>query len=229
MLPIQIRFPGQPFHWLKLRGSSSQSFKAPDLGFLNSTRTISYTPAAYADPLRPQDGARQLKIITGGNPALQPEKGKVWYGGAVFDLAKITRGLSFSADWFNFKLTGRSWTYNTPAYLFAYFPTGSSRQFARRARPISYLEATPNNVAAYITGASISSWIYRLHQTRWGDFTFGVQTTRIDYYGFDAGVGAGPVNNADAGTSRGGRQCAGRLEKPEIWSGRLGGLQGSLF
>jgi iron complex outermembrane receptor protein len=81
-------FLAQPFRWLKLRGSYSQSFKAPDLGFLNSTRTISFTSTTYSDPLRPQDGARQLKIITGGNPALQPEKGKIWYGGAVFDLGK---------------------------------------------------------------------------------------------------------------------------------------------
>jgi iron complex outermembrane receptor protein len=190
-------FLAQPFHWLKLRGSYSQSFKAPDLGFLNSTRTISYTPAAYSDPLRPQDGARQLKIITGGNPALQPEKGKVWYGGAVFDLAKITRGLSFSADWFNFKIDRAIVTNNTPAYLFAYFPERIIRDNSQGAPgPISYLEATPNNVAAYYYRGFDFELDYRLRQTRWGDFTFGVQTTRIDYYGYDAGVGAGPVNNA---------------------------------
>jgi len=71
-------FLAQPFHWLKLR-APLLSRSRRRTWFLNSTRTISYTPAAYADPLRPQDGARQLKIITGGNPALQPEKGKVWY------------------------------------------------------------------------------------------------------------------------------------------------------
>jgi outer membrane receptor protein involved in Fe transport len=200
-------FLAQPFHWLKLRSSYSQSFKAPDLGFLNSTRTISFTPAAYADPPRPQDGARQLKIITGGNPALQPEKGKIWYGGMVFDLAKITRGLSFSADWFNFKIDRAIVTYNTPAYLFAYFPDRVVRDNSQGyPGPISYLEATPNNVAAYYYRGFDFELDYRLRQTRWGDFNFGVQTTRIDYYGYDAGFGAGPVN------------FAGRYNQPR-WTG----------
>jgi outer membrane receptor protein involved in Fe transport len=200
-------FLAQPLRWLKLRGSFSRSFKAPDLGFLNSTRTISYTPAVYSDPLRPQDGARQLKIITGGNPALQPEKGKIWYGGAVFDLGKITRGLSFSADWFNFKIDRAIVTYTTPAYLFAYFPDRVVRDNSQGTPgPISYLEATPNNVAAYYYRGFDFGLDYRLNRTSWGDFNFGVQTTRIDYYGYDAGFGAGPVN------------FAGRYNQPR-WTG----------
>ena len=200
-------FFAQPFHWLKLRGSYSQSFKAPDLGFLNSTRTISYTPSAYSDPLRPQDGARPLKIITGGNPALQPEKGKIWYGGAVFDLGKTARGLSFSVDWFNFKIDRAIVTYTTPAYLFAYFPDRIVRDNSLGAPgPISYLEATPNNVAAYYYRGFDFELDYRLNRTPCGDFHFGVQTTRIDYYGYDGGLGAGPVN------------FAGRYNQPR-WTG----------
>jgi len=190
-------FLAQPFRWLKLRGSYSQSFKSPDLGFLNSTRTISFTSTTYSDPLRPQDGARQLKIITGGNPALQPEKGKIWYGGMVFDLGKITRGLSFSVDYFNFKIDRAIVSYTTPAYLFFYFPDRIIRDNSQGAPgPISYLEATPNNVAVYYYRGFDFELDYRLRQTHWGDFNFGVQTTRINYYGYDGGLGAGPFNFA---------------------------------
>jgi iron complex outermembrane receptor protein len=88
-------------------------------------------------------------------------------------------------------------TYTTPAYLFAYFPDRIIRDNSQGAPgPISYLEATPNNVAAYYYRGFDFELDYRLRQTRWGDFNFGVQTTRIDYYGYDAGVGAGPVNFA---------------------------------
>jgi hypothetical protein len=141
--------------------------------------------------------ARQLKIITGGNPALQPEKGKIWYGGTVFDLGKITRGLSFSVDYFNFTIDRAIVTVTAPASLFAYFPERIIRDNSQGTPgPILYLEATPNNVAAYYYRGFDFELDYRLRQTRWGDFNFGVQTTRIDYFGYDAGVGAGPVNYA---------------------------------
>ena len=189
-------FLAQPFRWLKLRGSYSQSFKAPDFGLLYATRTTSYT-SAYLDPLRPQDPARQFMVITEGNPGLQPEKGKIWYGGAVFDLEKITRGLNFSVDYFNFTINRAIVAYTDPTVLFPFFPESVIRDNSQGAPgPISYLDAKPYNAAAYYYRGFDLELDYRLHQTRWGDFKFGVQATRINYFGYDGGVGLGPVNFA---------------------------------
>ena len=57
-----------------------------------------------------------------------------------------------------------------------------------------YLDAKPYNVAAYYYRGCDLELDYRLRQTRWGDFNFAVQATRINYFGYDGGVGAGPVN-----------------------------------
>ncbi|MFM7749140.1 MAG: TonB-dependent receptor plug domain-containing protein, partial [Opitutaceae bacterium] len=78
----KLRLPANRFVNVLLRGSWSQSFKAPDIGQLYQPQSFAVTSASISDPLRPQDGARQLRVLVGGNPSLKPEEGTVQYGGA---------------------------------------------------------------------------------------------------------------------------------------------------
>jgi iron complex outermembrane receptor protein len=97
----------RPTPWLLLRGSFSQSFKAPDLAQLYNGGTVSFTAGNVVDPRRPTDPARQLKIVTVGNPALQPEETDTFYVGFVFEPGKklfngALEGFSMTVDFFNF-------------------------------------------------------------------------------------------------------------------------------
>ncbi len=93
--------------WLLVRGSFSQSFKAPDLAQLYNGGTVSFSSGNIPDPRRPADPARQLKIVTIGNPSLMPEETDTYYVGFVFEPGKklfngLLNGFSFNADYFKF-------------------------------------------------------------------------------------------------------------------------------
>ncbi len=93
--------------WLLVRGSFSQSFKAPDLAQLYNGGTVSFSTGNVPDPRRPADPARQLKIVTIGNPTLAPEETDTYYVGFVFEPGKkllngLLDGFTFSADYFKF-------------------------------------------------------------------------------------------------------------------------------
>ena len=191
----KFSFVSQPFSFFKLRGSFSESFKAPDLGQLYTARTTAFTSTNVADPLRPQDPSTQLRIITGGNPNLKPENGKIWYGGTVFDLGKAVKGLSLSVDYFNFDIRNIITSYTTPATIFAYFPDRVIRDSTQgNPGPIQYIEATPNNVASYFYRGFDLGLDYQLKKTRTGDWGFGIQATRITYYGQNSGLATTPTN-----------------------------------
>lgn len=98
----------RPMPELLLRGSYGQSFLAPNLAFLYTTVSTSFTPNTLADPLRPQDPRVQIRQFGGGNPGLQPEETEVYYGGLVLQpfarqKGSIFRELSFGLDYFRFK------------------------------------------------------------------------------------------------------------------------------
>jgi iron complex outermembrane receptor protein len=97
----------RPLDWLLLRGSFSQSFKAPDLAQLYNGGTVSFSAGNVVDPRRPADAPRQLKIVTIGNPALAPEETDTYYFGFVIEPGKALfngalNGFSFSFDYFKF-------------------------------------------------------------------------------------------------------------------------------
>ena len=71
----------RPFPWLRLRSSYSESYKAPDLGQLESSPATTYSATNTLDPLNPLVPANAYAQLQGGNPNLKPEKGSVWYEG----------------------------------------------------------------------------------------------------------------------------------------------------
>jgi len=94
----------KPTKWLMLRGSYSQSFKAPDLAFLYSKGSVSFTGSQSLDPRRPDQPATQLKTLGRGNPNLQPETTDTYYLGTVLEVpGGPLKGLTFDIGYFRFK------------------------------------------------------------------------------------------------------------------------------
>ncbi|MDB6167369.1 MAG: TonB-dependent receptor [Verrucomicrobia bacterium] len=94
----------KPTSWLMIRGSYSQSFKAPDLAFLYSKGSVSFTGSQALDPRRPDQPATQLKTVGRGNPHLQPETADTYYAGIVLEVPKgPLKGLAFDVGYFRFE------------------------------------------------------------------------------------------------------------------------------
>lgn len=92
----------KPLSWLVFRGSYSESFKAPDLAYLYSSSTTTFTSSQYVDPVSGRKA--QLENRVAGNPDLEPETTKTFYAGIVIEPQKgLLKGLEVSLDWFRFK------------------------------------------------------------------------------------------------------------------------------
>ena len=187
----------QPLSFLKLRASYSQSFKAPDLGQLYNEPLITYSKTQTLDPLNPLMPPQPYAQLTGGNPNLKPEKGKVFYLGGVFDLSAAVKGLSISIDHYAISLSNVISTFSTPTQLESSFPDLVVRGAATAQAPngpIQYFNFVPVNAAAYYWRGFDLGANYKLPATSLGRFVFDVQATRVMYFAYDAGTGLGPVN-----------------------------------
>lgn len=100
----------QPIEEVLLRGSFGQSFLAPNLPYLYTARSVSFTSNTLADPLRPNDPRNQIRQFGGGNPDLDPEESDITYLGLVLQpfsrqKGSIFRELSFGVDYIHFDQT----------------------------------------------------------------------------------------------------------------------------
>ncbi len=209
----KFAFLAQPTSFLKVRGSYSRSFKAPDIGQLYQPAVTTFT-TAIADPRNPAAGLNTYPFIAAGNRQLEPEKGRVWYGGVVVDLSRLARGLTVSADYFDIGLTNVITTFTTPTVFFNFFP---ERVIRNSAGAIQYFDAKTINAAGYKWQGADFSVDYRLRGTRLGEFLFNGQVTYTDYFALNAGSGLGYVNTA------------GRYNNPRLaGSGQVGWKRGAL-
>lgn len=187
----------EPTDWLIFRGSLSKSFKAPDLGQLYTAQTVAFSSTLRSDPKRPQDPATQLRIVSGGNPKLQPENADVYYGGIVVDVKKV-KGLSFSVDYFNIQIKN---VISTPSEVTILsredqLPGSVVRDNTQgNPGPILNLRRVPFNVAQQWYKGVDFGVQYDLPKTRFGDFRFRTDWTRVFSLATDAGFGGGKVEN----------------------------------
>jgi len=188
----KFAFLSQPFSFLKLRGSFSRSFKAPDIGQLRQPAVITQT-AAVVDPLNPGLGTNTYALVSSGNPKLQPEKGRVWYGGVVFDFDHVVKGLSVSADYFDIGISNVITTFSSPTDFFNFFPQLVVRDASNR---IVQFNGMTINAAGYRWKGADFGIDYHLRKTRLGDFNFNAQLTYIDTFAFNTGTNLGFVNKA---------------------------------
>ncbi|MDF9827159.1 iron complex outermembrane receptor protein [Ereboglobus sp. PH5-10] len=92
----------KPLPWLVLRTSYSESFKAPDLAYLYTKGTTTFTSGNYVDPVT--GNSDQLQIRVGGNPDLKPETTDTYYGGVVIEpQSGWLKGFVASVDFFYYK------------------------------------------------------------------------------------------------------------------------------
>lgn len=195
----KLRGPANPFVNVILRGSYSESFKAPDLGQLYAPQSNAVTSASLLDPLRPQDAARQLPTRVGGNPNLKPEEGKVQYTGAVFEVPAV-KGLSFSADFFDVQITNvitsLGATYLLSAEGRRLFPNAITRDNSVASPgPITAIASITNNLGLQLYRGADYGVRYALRNTRLGSFTFSAEVTQVIKKGSDAGTGLGFFDN----------------------------------
>jgi outer membrane receptor protein involved in Fe transport len=93
----------RPTNWLMVRGSYSESFRAPDLQFLYSAGSVSFTSGALFDPRRPDQPSAQLKTLGRGNPDLQPEETNTYSVSTVIEIPSgPLKGLAFEAGYYKF-------------------------------------------------------------------------------------------------------------------------------
>jgi iron complex outermembrane recepter protein len=100
----------RPMQEVIFRASYGESFLAPNLPYLYTTQSVSFSPSFLVDPLRPDDPRQQIRQLGGGNPDLQPEDTDVYYAGVVVSPFRSRRnslwqGLTLSADYFRFDQT----------------------------------------------------------------------------------------------------------------------------
>ena len=196
----KVRLPNTRFVNVVLRGSYSESFKAPDLGQLYAPQSNAVTTASLLDPLRPQDAARQLPSLVGGNPNLKPEEGKVQYAGAVFEVPAV-KGLSFNVDFFDVQITNvinsLGATYLLTAEGRRLFPNAIIREATTDGSigRITNIAAISNNLGLQLYRGLDFGVRYTLRNTRVGSFTFNADATQVIKKGSDAGTGSGFFDN----------------------------------
>lgn len=93
----------RPNKWLMVRGSYSQSFRAPDLQYLYSAGSVSFTSSAVFDPRRSDQPSAQIKTLGKGNPELMPEETNTTSFSTVIEVPSgILKGLTAEAGYFKF-------------------------------------------------------------------------------------------------------------------------------
>jgi len=93
----------RPNKWLLVRGSYSESFRAPDLQYLYSAGSVSFTSSAVFDPRRTDQPSAQIKTLGKGNPELQPEETNTYSVSTVIEVpVGPLKGLVMEAGYFKF-------------------------------------------------------------------------------------------------------------------------------
>lgn len=169
----------QPVKWVTLRTSRSEGFKPVRLYDLLGPVTTGTTTLTTNSNIRDNQRGGELVLGTftrsfGGNPTLKPEESVSKNGGIVLDVpGRWFKGLSFSADYYQFDYTDRSGGPGTQV-LFDYFPERVTRAAPTAAdtaagRPgvITTWDATNINLA----GVKTKGWDYRASYSR--TFSFG--------------------------------------------------------
>jgi iron complex outermembrane receptor protein len=216
-ISAKLNLPKNKFVNVLVRGSYSESFKAPDIGQTKQARTIASTTLSN-DPFRPGDGARTVRVIQGGNPNLQPEQGKIQFIGFVLEFPAV-KGLSLSAEYFDHKIRGAILTL-TQAFLLS--PDGLS-QFPNAIRrgpnlatdpagwpgPITEYDGISQNLGYQLSQTWDFGARYTFRTEHYGSFNVSADATQLIKRGSDSGLGAGFGN------------ATGRYNAP-IWRGNYG-------
>lgn len=185
-------FSVRPSNWLLFRASYSESFKAPELGRLYTSRQESFTASPVQDPENPGDAPQQYLFVTGGNPNLAPEEGRSIYAGVVIDVPGV-ENLTFELDYLDFKIKDVIVDIRTLSTTFILnnadlFPGVIQRGPDGR---ITSINAVPQNQALERYRGLDFTTRYRWDVDNVGTFRATLRGTRLVKVGRDAGIGQG--------------------------------------
>jgi iron complex outermembrane receptor protein len=205
----KVGFKLRPLDWLIVRGSYSESFKAPDLAYLYTGSTNTFTSSQYLDPVTGQND--QIQIRVAGNPNLQPETTDTYYFGVTLEPQKgLLRGLNVSVDYVKFEQSNLL-AQLTDFYSYSDFLTRAAAGEALFASKVVrdpsnqrllYIADDYSNIStAEYTGFDFEA-SYRWKTKTLGHFLAGVSGTYLDAYKIDgdnvAGSSLTPRFNANA-------------------------------
>ncbi|MBL9199916.1 MAG: TonB-dependent receptor, partial [Opitutaceae bacterium] len=178
----------RPVSWALVRGSFSEGFRAPALIQLFSAQNVSFQGGVVVDPHRrnPNTPAQvaaysSLRTVSGGNPSLQPEESRSYYGGFVLEpTGGFLKGLSFSVDWSNIYVYDRiqvpsvsvSMNQNDPAVVIRSPATAEDRALNQPGE-VTELRLTFQNLAKRITEGIDVGVNYRFKTGRLGRLDLG--------------------------------------------------------
>jgi outer membrane receptor protein involved in Fe transport len=196
----KLRLPQSRLVNVLLRASYSESFKAPDLGQLYQKQTSAITSNSISDPLRPFEPARQIRTITGGNPDLQPEEGRIQYVGCVFE-TPLVKNLSVSVDYFDQQIDNIINSLGV-AYLISLDGMSKFPNMVVRGPnlatdppgvpgPITVVYGVSNNLGFQLYRGWDFGLRYSLRNTRTGTYTFNADIVNTIKRGIDARQGSG--------------------------------------
>lgn len=186
---------------LIIRGGFSQSFLAPNLPYLFTSQSTSFTSAALVDPRRPDEDLRQIKQLGGGNPDLQPEETDTIYAGIAFSPESgALEGLYLGLDFFVFE-SDNLIDNNDAEFLleneldaagnpteFAQFVIRNAPMAGESVGQINFVRTTWENLSErYYRGFDFEA-SYRLRTGSFGEFNIGASATlldRLDFGGAD--------------------------------------------
>lgn len=191
-IAAKLRAPRTAWLDVALRGSYSQSFKAPDLGRLHLTQFGGYSTIAE-DPLRPQEGAQSVFIVRGGNPYLQPEEADVWFAGLIVESPRL-KHLSAGVDYFAVHVTNVIMDpqagYLLSAQGRAQFPAAVERDNrVENPGPIVRILSLPRNMAAQWYQGFDFNVTQAVPDTRVGSFQVSLEASLTRRLAYDAGGG----------------------------------------
>lgn len=190
----KIGFKVQPVDGLLLRAAWGQSFRAPDLPFLFSSGSVSFTANQINDPLREDDDDQQIKTLGGGNPNLTPEETDSFYLGAVVDFGQFADaidGLVLEVDLWRFeqdnvisRLGAQQIVTNAGDPFWDQFITRLPPGPGESVGVIQSVSTSWQNLDKQETAGVDVAISYTMNTDDMGEFRFKVETTYVDTFEF---------------------------------------------
>jgi len=185
---VAIRW--QPVKPILLRASWATGFRAPTLYDLYTPLTQGFTGLPFDDPLRcpttglASDCGNNFRLLTGGNPNLEPEKTRQFNAGGVWS---PINGLSVSADYWKITKTAVLQPLASDDIFNHFDKFGATHiirgpvdpAFPALPGPILYVLAPISNVGNLRTSGIDVDLSYRSPVSSIGSFSFNINGTYI--------------------------------------------------
>ena len=191
----KFAFKYSPHEDLVFRGSYGTGFRAPSLRELYLGRSISYVAFRDPDTNAPaynQFNSVEYRILTGGNPTLQPETSENWSASLEYDPSYIP-GLTLKGMWSKIHFKNAISSFD-PEFIARNYPDQVMRN------PITHEITTVTNTWANFGNTEVQSVDMSANYelpTSWGDFTFESSFSWLYSYKIDESELAGTYNNPE--------------------------------